>query len=125
MSVAEKIRRFAFGVLGKGSKGRRTKYGDQMKEIKIEFKTEIKMVPLYKKQINDRVEVSICQEQKTGIFEYRENYLSLVLRDLLLGREIHLKLSTFRKIVKWVEKMGFMKARRLTDREIRKLNRSA
>jgi hypothetical protein len=83
----------------------------------------IQIVKLYKRRINERVVVSICREEHiNGLIDHK-NFLTLEIRDELLDKDIHLKLSTFRRIVKFVDKHRFMKARRLTWIEKKVINR--
>jgi hypothetical protein len=79
------------------------------------------MLVLYKRRINDRIVVRLGQcvaEEGT-----RSQFLVIVIEDEGSGRWISLRLSTFRKILKFVAGHGFEKARRLTDEERKILQR--
>lgn len=67
---------------------------------------------LYSHKFKDRLLVQICQN--VGLYGDRSQYLAIMLADELSGHWILLRLSTFRKIVKFVEAKGFREARRLT-----------
>lgn len=77
------------------------------------------MLELYARQ-GKRVRVSIVQLIE-GERE-RSQFLTLVIEDGLTGRWIGLRLSTFRKIMKFVDHCGFTTARRLRDDEKRNLD---
>lgn len=47
----------------------------------------------------------------------RSQYLALIIRDSELDRFVALRLTTFRKIIKWLVKLKFDKARRLNLKE--------
>jgi hypothetical protein len=76
-----------------------------------------KLFILYEQSVNDRVHVSIVQDQTAG----RSQFLSLLIEDQVAGRWVLLRLSTFRKVIKFLEKKNFLTARRLHPWEIAKL----
>lgn len=71
---------------------------------------------LYERQINGRLSAVICQTLDGG----RAQFLSLVLYDNETERWIVLKLSTVRKIWKFLISKGFHEARRMTPWELAK-----
>lgn len=73
------------------------------------------MTVIHQKRINRRVVVMICQiQEETGD---RAQFLNIVLRDELTNRWISLRLSTFRKVIKFLVSKKLDKARRLTNWE--------
>jgi len=83
------------------------------------------MLELYKRRINDRLTAAIVQLVAAGDPEAeraRSQFLALVLEDEASGRWISLRLSSWRKVVKFVTDKGFAKARRLRDDERRNLD---
>ena len=81
------------------------------------------MLVLYKRRISDRVMVRIVQIHQTeSDFEHTNSqFLALVIEDEKTGRWISLRLSTFRKVIKFVGDMNFSKARHLLPDEVRNL----
>jgi hypothetical protein len=83
------------------------------------------MLELYRRRINDRLTAAIVQLVAAGSDQAereRSQFLALVLEDEASGRWISLRLSSFRKVLKFVEGCDFVKARRLRDDEKRNLN---
>jgi hypothetical protein len=72
-----------------------------LKDLTVVHKTRIRA--------NLNVYIGQAREGKA-----RSQYLCLVLHDDKTGRFIALKLSTFRKLVRWVAKKDWLVARRLT-----------
>lgn len=78
------------------------------------------MTVIYQRRINRRVVVTVCQiQEETGD---RAQFLNVVLRDELTNRWISLRLSTFRKVVKFLVSKKLDKARRLTSWEKLKMS---
>lgn len=77
------------------------------------------MVIIYKRRINRRVVVMICQIRGESC---RSQFLNLVIRDELTNRWISLRLSTVRKVIKWLKDKQFLTARRLTHVEKLKMD---
>jgi len=74
---------------------------------------------LYHRRINKRVTVAIGQLQAEG---ERAQHLTLLIDQTDPKRWISLRLSTFRKVIKFLAKHGFEKARRLTEVEKRRID---
>lgn len=74
---------------------------------------------LYTQKINARVSVAIGQLQIDG---GHSQYLTLLIDQTEPKRWISLRLSTVRKIMKFLTKHGFDKARRLTEVERRRID---
>jgi hypothetical protein len=86
------------------------------------------MLELYRRRINERLTAAIVQFVAAGSAEAereRSQFLALVLEDEASGRWISLRLSSFRKVLRFVEDCCFVKARRLHDDERRKLRGKA
>jgi len=81
---------------------------------------------LYQRRINEHVVVQVVQlmDKDCECGRRRSQFLALVIRDKLNDKWISLKLSTARKIWKFVVKNGFDVARRLKSFEIEKLKRN-
>lgn len=85
---------------------------------------------LYNKRFKNRITCYITQDMTAGalilnrhvIGGHRSQYLCLIILDEATDRFIALRLSTFRKILKWLTKLKFVTARRLTLWEKIKLN---
>jgi hypothetical protein len=83
------------------------------------------MLELYRRRINDRLTAAIVQLVARGSDQAereRSQFLALVLEDEANGRWISLRLSSFRKVLKFVRDMKFEQARRLRDDEKRNLD---
>jgi hypothetical protein len=73
------------------------------------------MTVIHQRRINRRVIVMVCQiREEIGD---RAQFLNLVIRDELTNRWISLRLSTFRKVIRWLASKSLDKARRLTNWE--------
>lgn len=78
---------------------------------------------LYHRRISERVKVYLCQCVEDDLcFPCRAQFLNLVIHDEHTDRWVSLRLSTMRKIVKFIADKGFVKARKLFDCEIRHLD---
>ena len=86
----------------------------------------LRAIPLYTKKMSDNVVASVDQLfdlNDESWHRSRSQFLTLTLEDKKKGRYIRVRLKTFRKIVKWLDKLSFLEPRRLTDKEINVLNR--
>jgi hypothetical protein len=80
---------------------------------------------IYSKTFKNRVTCYITQDHTVDSFfinnefvpGHRSQYLVIIIKDEELDRFVALRLSTFRKIIKWLTKLKFNKARRLTLKE--------
>lgn len=77
------------------------------------------LLELYKRNISDRVCVSIVQILNNP--RKRSQYLALLIEDQDTGRWILLRLSSFRKVIKFVTDKGFLTSRHLKPWEKAKL----
>jgi hypothetical protein len=76
--------------------------GDLQKHLRV----------IYSRKVNDRVTASVCQCQDPD--GWRSQFLALHIHDGQSGRWIVLRLSTFRRIVKYLDEKDMLVARHLT-----------
>lgn len=93
-------------------------YEELMKKMTAVHSRRFKRVICHIIQERGPVPSSIIQERgpapssKKDLY-WRSQYLAIIIFDEATGRFVILRLSTFRKIVKWLAQKGFEKARRL------------
>jgi hypothetical protein len=74
---------------------------------------------LHQRRINSRIHAYIAQLHEDG---KRSQFMTLILHDERDDKWFGLRMSSFRKVVKFVIAKKFMEARRLTGIEIAKMN---
>ncbi len=82
---------------------------------------------IHQKRINKRLIVQVVQlrdEEHNGRLRGRSQFLALVIYDEFLDKWMSLKLSTVRKIWKFLVKKDFDTSRKLYIPEIKKLQRN-
>ena len=101
------------------SSGSLTKqYGGEMED---RGEPVVEILNLYGKRVNPRISAAIGQPTQVAnespSDRKRTQFLVLTIADPQEDRYIALKLSTFRKIVKWVDSKGMLESRHMTDQE--------